>query len=154
MADMTRQRFKSDKNREAFNRWRDHAIEQITSASSMMFGLASAGLAYSLTMLSLEKSQIIQRHLSTFRFFTWAFAISFIAAFLLVFNRLEGFRKTAEIVRARDARDAGESSNIQDVNDLREESGFIDAITWVLFYTQFLSFLAGGIGVIVFILQA
>ncbi|MEN3333380.1 MAG: hypothetical protein V7641_2745 [Blastocatellia bacterium] len=145
-----KKRFHNDRNRQAFNHWRDHAINQMTAASSMMFGLAGAGLAYSLTLLSAEKRLITDNNLPIFRLFTVAFALSFMTALFLIFNRLWGFRKTAEIVRARDAKEANEPVELTDVDDIREDSGFIDAMTWILFGFQFVSFVIGGAGVIYF----
>jgi membrane protein implicated in regulation of membrane protease activity len=157
MGKKIKRRFHNDRNRQAFNHWRDHAINQMTAASSMIFGLASAGLAYSLTLLSAEKQLVTKDNLWTLRVFTVAFAVSFVVAILLLFNRLWGFRKAAEIVRARDikealrdAKEAGDRVEVSEVSDLREESGFIDGTTWLLFCLQVLSFVIGSVGIIYF----
>lgn len=135
----TTQKFKNDKNRDAFNHWRDHAIAQMTAASTMMFGLASAGLAYTLSQLAPAKSALFKSNELLFDLFTWAFAVSFAAAVILVINRLESFRKTANVVRLRD-----EEGSTEDLATLRKGVRLMDHFTWALFYVQLLSFGFGG----------
>jgi ABC-type multidrug transport system fused ATPase/permease subunit len=132
-------RFKSDKNREAFARWRQLAIDQMTSASTMMFGLVSAGIAYAVALLSSDKSIVTAANAFTFKLFTWSFVISFVAAILLVFNRLQSFRNTAQIIKLRD-----DASNSEELDDLRADVLFIDWRSWLLFYVELVTFAFGG----------
>lgn len=142
-----KRQFFCEKNRQAFNRWRDHTIKQMTAASVVLFGLSSAGLGYVLALLNDHGKEFDTTHSLSFRIFAVAFAFSFVAGIFLVINRLEDFRKTAKIVKDRDENDEARAANKPaphpDLDDQREETGLLGRFTWILFYIQ----LAGvGIG--------
>jgi uncharacterized membrane protein YhaH (DUF805 family) len=140
-----RRKFKSDRNRDAFNRWHDHQINQITTVSATVFALASAGLGYSLSLLSDEKVTLLKANVPAIRLFTFAFAISFVAALLLVVNRLEDFRRTKNIVRLRD-----DDPQHPELESRRRVVNRFERWTWILFYVQFIAFIVGGATIIVF----
>jgi hypothetical protein len=149
MATNTKKRqFYCEKNRQAFNRWRDHTIKQITAASAVLFGLSSAGLGYVLALLNDHGKQLDVAHSVSFGIFAAAFAISFVAGIFLVINRLDDFRKTAKIVKDRDENDEARATNRPiphpDLDDQREETGLLGRSTWVLFYTQLAGIGIGG----------
>ncbi len=140
-----RRKFKSDRNREAFNHWHDHQITQISTVSATVFALASAGLGYSLSLLSDEKASLLKSNVPTIRLFTGAFAVSFVAALLLVVNRLEDFRRTKNIVRLRD-----DDPNHPELKGRRRVVDRLERWTWILFYGQLITFGVGGVTIIVF----
>src|SRR5438270_1587073 len=145
---LKKRRFYCEKNRHAFNRWRDHAIKQMTAASAVIFGLSSAGLGYVLALLNDTAKRLDLAHNVFFEVFVAALTVSFIAGIVLVINRLDDFRKTSNIVKKRDENDEARANNKPipnpDLDDEREESGLIGRLTWILFYTQLIGIGIGG----------
>jgi hypothetical protein len=143
-----KRQFYCEQNRQAFNRWRDHTMKQMTAASTVFFGLSSAGLGYVLALLNDNTKPLAAAYSLPFRVFAWAFAVSFIAGIFLVINRLEDFRRTADIVKNRDenteARDSDKPIPHPDLDDRREQTGLLGGLTWILFYTQLVGIGVGG----------
>src|SRR5213080_255278 len=106
MITKTRERhvFKSDKNRKSFQRWSDHRINQLSAATSLMLAISAAALGYLIVQFTDENIPI--KSIST-----WPFAVGFVAfavsagvGILVVFNRLDSFRETCDIIKERDRR--------------------------------------------------
>jgi hypothetical protein len=76
--------FSCTKKREAFERWHDHQIEQLGTASNTLFALASAAFGYSLTLLGDSNSSLVRNHTVCFLLFTSAFAVSLILGLLSI----------------------------------------------------------------------
>jgi len=131
--------FKSDRNRESFQRWSDHRINQLTAATSLMFAISSAALGYMLAILSDDKVRIEKVSKWPFILGVIAFLVSFTCGIVVVFNRLRAFRKTCNIILLRDQRE-----NAQSLDRLREEADEADFLTATFFKTQFWSFVVGS----------
>jgi len=138
--------FKSDHNRAAFNRWHDQQIGQLSRVSANVFTLASAGLAYSLSLLADDNTELLRRNLATVRLFSVLFACSFVCAMAFALNRLEDFRRTKNLIRLRD-----DDPNHPELPRRRRTLDRIGVATWVLFYLQFGSFCLGSLAILVFI---
>ena len=138
--------FNSNRNRQAFARWRELAIQQMTSASTMMFGLVCAGLAYSLALLGSYKSIVSAKNDFPFELFTGSFAISFLCALFLMLKHLQSFQKTANLIKERD-----EASNSGALVPLPQDVCFLDGWTWALFRIQLVTFALGGVVLLIFI---
>jgi hypothetical protein len=134
--------FKCDKNRKSFQRWSDHRIHQLTAATSLMFAISSAALGYMLAVFSDEKIPIEKIATCPFVLGIGAFLISFVCGILVIFNRLDAFRETCAVIKARDQRDQGDNS--QSLEELRDENDETDLWTGRFFQTQFWSFVCGG----------
>jgi len=134
--------FKCDKNRKSFQRWSDHRINQLTAATSLMFAISSAALGYMLTVFSDEKVPIEKIATWPFMLGVVAFLISFVCGILVVFNRLDAFRETCEVIKARDQRERGDNS--QSLEELRDENDETDWWTARFLQIQFCSFACGG----------
>jgi hypothetical protein len=135
--------FKSDKNRKSFQRWSDHRINQMTAATSLMFAISSAALGYAISVLSHEKTPVDKIATWPFVLAAAAFAISFVCGILVVFNRLDAFRETCEIIKLRDKR---EEDSLQAKRDENEET---DMYTGLFFHVQFWSFASGGVCLVI-----
>jgi VIT1/CCC1 family predicted Fe2+/Mn2+ transporter len=131
--------FKTDKNRESFQRWSDHRIEQLTAAISLMFAISSAALGYTLTLFSDDKTSIEKIATWPFVLLILAFLVSFIFGILVVFNRLRSFRETCEIIKLRD-----QPQDSDALDEGRDENDETDSRTWTFFLIQFFSFILGG----------
>lgn len=131
--------FKSDKNRESFQRWSDHRIEQLTVATSLMFAISSAALGYMLALLSDDKTPTDKIATWPFVLVVVAFLVSFIFGILVVFNRFVSFRQTCEIIKLRD-----KSTEPDSLEELKDENDETDSRTWMFLKIQFVSFLFGG----------
>jgi uncharacterized membrane protein YbhN (UPF0104 family) len=147
--------FKCQKKREAFERWHDHQIEQLGTASNTLFALGSVAFGYSLTLLNDSNQSLVQNHSTSFLFFTSAFAVSFIFGLISIANRLEDFRRTKRRHKLRDMRDAEGDIKIKDgyakeVKALYKTTHRIGAWTWCLLYSQVFFFLLGGGAIICF----
>jgi hypothetical protein len=105
-----------------------------------MFAISSAALGYMLAIFSNEKIPVEKVATFPFVFGAAAFAISLLCGILLVFNRLDAFRETCEIIKLRDKEDRSES-----LDEKRDENDATDSWTRLYFKTQFLSFVTGGI---------
>jgi hypothetical protein len=127
--------FKSSDKRAAFERWHDHQVEQLGASSNTLFVLASAGLGYSLALLSGSNQSLAENNTGSILLFTCAFAVSFLLGFLSIFNRLEDFRKTKQRHRLRD-----ESPDDAELMTMYRTTRRIGAWTWGLLYAQGLFF--------------
>jgi hypothetical protein len=132
--------FKSDKNRDSFQKWSAHRINQVTAATSLMFAIASAALGYMM-------SQLIDTRVPIQNIATWPFAIGIVAftvstisGIVVVFNRLDSFRETCEIIKQRD--DQHDAASLEEKRRENEET---DAWTTTAFKVQFWSFAAGAL---------
>jgi hypothetical protein len=124
---------------------RDHQIKQLGAASNTLFALASAGLRYSLSLLSESSKSLVANNTACIRLFTCAFAVSFLLGFLSIFNRLEDFRRSKERHKRRD-----ESHDAAEVKTIYRTTRRIGAWTWGLLYAQALFFAFGGGTIIYF----
>ena len=137
--------FKDLDKRAAFERWHDHQIEQIKIASNTLFILATAGVAYSLTLLSASSQSLVTNNTGVIQFFTCSFAVSFLLGFLSIFNRLEDFRRTKQRHLLRD-----QSHNDPKLRSIYKTTRRLGAWTWGLIYAQGLFFVFGGVTILYF----
>ena len=143
-----KRRFYDDSNRQAFVRWRENTMKQMTAASSVLFAVSSAGMGYVLALLADEAKQPNIAGRLSFTVFAVSLALSFVAGVFLVINRLEDFRRTSNIVKLRDENDEARASGTQmphpGLDDLRDESRLLGRLTWFLFYVQLFGIGVGG----------
>lgn len=137
--------FKCSNKRAAFERWHDHQIEQIRGASSTLFVLATAGVGYSLSLLSASDQVLVTNNTRSIQLFTCSFAVSFLLGILSIFNRLEDFRRTKQRHRLRD-----ESPNDPKLKPMYRTTRMLGVWTWGLLYAQGLFFIVGGVTILYF----
>jgi hypothetical protein len=136
--------FKSDKNRDSFQKWSAHRINQVTAATSLMFVIASAALGYMISQLIDTKIPIQNIATWPFAIGIVAFTVSTISGVVVVFNRLDSFRETCEIIKERDKKHDKAS-----VEEKRRENEETDAWTTAAFKVQFLGVAAGAFSLFV-----
>jgi len=145
--------FTCSEKRAAFERWHDHQIKQLGDAANTLFTLATAGLAYSLALLSETNRALFRANAPCIRFFTGAFAVSFLLGFFSIFNRLEDYRKTKRRHRFRDEHPIGSGQRNDAYTSTRNKlyltTRRIGKWTWGLLYAQGFFFLIGS-GAIIF----
>ncbi len=131
------------KNRDSFIRWQGRTIEQLGYALNVILSLSVATLGF-------EMSILLSKEFEKFRwqnclFISVAFLILSVAlGIFCTINRLRDFRITTDIARKRE-------NDMSDpkLTPLRKLSCTLGKRTWVLFWSQIMTF---GIGVLLLIM--
>ncbi len=128
----------------SYTRWQNIRITQLGFANNLIIGLSVGSLGYLMNFINNTNS------FNTFqKILIWIdcplLLISCLVGLLLIINRLEDFKITAQIVRKREFE---ENMNIEILRSLTKELG---EKTWNLFIWQVSTFFAGFVSLIIII---
>lgn len=121
----------------SFIKWQDIRIKQLGFANNLIIGLALGVMGFAIKFIQAEnfEANSIQKML------IWiggiAILISILLGLILIINRLEDFKLTAQIARKR------ESNNRQGIENDREKSKKLGKKTWNYFVWQVSTFFVG-----------
>jgi hypothetical protein len=133
-------------HKESFTRWQSITIEQLTYAVGLILGFATASLGFALSIIK-DSGYSPGRWSKAFMLASGVLLISSICTgSWCVLNRLKDFRKTSCI--ARDREDwCRQGMSLDDINrkleTRRSETKRIGEISWILFYSQIVTFVTG-----------
>lgn len=121
-------------NQDRFTRWQLIRINQLTFLNNLILGLSIALLGYIFHYINQDAIYLNKPQ----KFLFWAsllFTLSSIfLAIILAINRLEDFKKTANIARKKDTKEFNTLQNE------RTETKILGKRTWCLFYWQIATF--------------
>ncbi len=139
---------KSTKHKESFVRWQAITIAQFGYAINLLLGFAVALLAFAFTEIKDSTQNPSSCEKIAFDLSLLLLLASAVSGTACVINRLRDFRKTTHIARDREQwqRDGVGGREIDDrLDDRRCAVKMLGNITWVLFYLEAGTFLAGVI---------
>ena len=121
---------------ESYVRWQNIRITQLGFANNLIIGLSIVALGYLMNFVTKTNTfNSIQKILIWFS--CPLLLVSCFLGILLILNRLEDFRITAQIARKRELKEK------IDIEILRNEAKEIGKKTWNLFIWQISTFFAG-----------
>lgn len=122
----------------SFIRWQSRSIEELGKAVNLLLTLCLATIGFVLAKL-LDKDFKFQNCSSNTIVIIGVFIllISTILLLVLMYNRLQAFKKTTEIARKR------EKNERNDIDTLRLEVKKKDKCTWMLFHYSINTFIVG-----------
>ena len=123
---------------DSFIRWQKYTIEQFTYTSNIILSLSVASLGFLVNLLTKEYFRL-STSFSKYSYYLalLLFLLSISAAIILMINRLCDFRKTKDITKNR------ESSNQEEIDNLRIDTNNIGKRSWRLIKCQIFFFLFG-----------
>lgn len=128
---------------ESFVRWQGITVTQLGYAVNLILGFATASLGFALTLL--KDKDFTPKHSEKIFFDLSLALLSFSIAFGVwcVISRLRDFRKTKDIANERE--ELGEA----ELKRKRDELDKLGSCTWLLFWSQIVSF---GVGLLALVL--
>ena len=135
-------------HKETFVRWQDITITQLGYAVNLCLTFSTAGLGFSLSLLTNDASNPTGDGKFFFDASLLSLVISIACGIYCVINRLADFRKTRGIARSREEMES-ENTPEDEINNAlaaqREESKKKGKLTWTFLRIQLVAF---GVGMV------
>ncbi len=124
---------------ESFVRWQGRTVDQLSFVNNLFVGLSTGMLIFLIQFAFSHNGRFVNIE-------KWLNVCSIVLIFfslftggLLAINRLYSFRLTSEIARNR------ESNGREGIEEKRSLAKKRDRRTWILLWTQIISFILGGL---------